>query len=123
MTNAFTPNTLAWFEVATDDPDTATSFYADLFGWTFQEMPDSGGYRVITNGERSNGGIFPNPDVPQPAWLPYFGIEDLDGLLTRLDGLGGRLFNGPVTVPAGRFAVLADPQGAMVAVLTGDYDD
>jgi hypothetical protein len=26
MTNTFTPNTLAWFEVATDDPDTATSF-------------------------------------------------------------------------------------------------
>ena len=23
MTNAFIPNTLAWFEVATDDPDTA----------------------------------------------------------------------------------------------------
>jgi len=28
MTTTFTPNTLAWFEVATDDPDTATSFYA-----------------------------------------------------------------------------------------------
>jgi len=26
-------------------------------------------------------------------------------------------------VPAGRFAVCADPQGAMFAVLTGDYDD
>jgi len=31
-----TPNTLAWFEVATDDPDTATSCYGDLFGWSFQ---------------------------------------------------------------------------------------
>src|SRR4029450_8246409 len=40
MTNTFTPNTLAWFEVATDDPDTATSFYADLFGWTFSPFGD-----------------------------------------------------------------------------------
>jgi predicted enzyme related to lactoylglutathione lyase len=44
-------------------------------------------------------------------------------MLAELDGLGGKLFNGPVEVPAGRFAVCADPQGAMFAVLTGDYDD
>ena len=86
-------------------------------------MPGSGGYRVISNGERSNGGIFPNTEVPQPAWLPYFGIDDVDALLARLDELGGELRIGPVEVPAGRFAVLADPQGAVFAVLTGDYDD
>ena len=40
MTNTFTPNTLAWFEVATDDPDTATSFYTDLFGWVFTPFAD-----------------------------------------------------------------------------------
>ncbi len=38
--NTFTPNSLAWFEVATDDPDTATSFFADLFGWTFSPFAD-----------------------------------------------------------------------------------
>ena len=52
MTNAFTPNTLAWFEVATDDPDTATSFYADLFGWVFSPFADPEvtgmDYRVAT---------------------------------------------------------------------------
>ena len=87
-------------------------------------MPDSGGYRVITNGERSNGG-----DLPQPRRAPA-GLAPLlrrsrtsTGCSAELDGLGGRLFNGPVEVPAGRFAVLADPQGAMFAVLTGDYDD
>ena len=117
------PGALAWNDLITPDPETAERFYGGLFGWTFQEIPGSGGYRVITNGGRSNGGIFPKADVPVPAWLPYFGIEDLDRMLAELDGLGGRLFNGPVEVPAGRFAVCADPQGAMFAVLTGDYDD
>ena len=45
MTNTFTPNTLAWFEVATDDPDTATSFYADLFGWVFGPVRRPRGHR------------------------------------------------------------------------------
>ena len=36
----------------------AARFYGELFGWRSREMPDSGGYRVIFNGERSNGGIF-----------------------------------------------------------------
>jgi predicted enzyme related to lactoylglutathione lyase len=61
-------------------------------------------------------------DAP-PAWLPYFGHEDVGRLLDEVGGLGGRVLNGPVRVPAGTFAVLADPQGAVFAVLTGEYDD
>jgi len=115
------PGALAWNDLVTPDPEAGKRFYGDLFGWTFQEM--SGEYTVIRNGDRSNGGIFANPDAPQAAWLPYFGIGDLDALMARIDGLGGRVFMGPVDVPAGRFVVLTDPQGALFAVLTGDYDD
>ena len=117
------PGALAWNDLVTPDPEAGVRFYGDLFGWTFEEMPDSGGYRVIRNGERSNGGIFPMADVPQPAWMPYFGHDDVDALLGEIEALGGRLMTGPVTVPAGRFAVLTDPQGAVFAALTGDYDD
>ena len=117
------PGALAWNDLVTPDPEAAERFYGRLFGWTFIEMPDSGGYRVIRNGERSNGGIFPDADAPQPGWIPYFGHADLDGLLGQLEGLGGRLITGPVAVPSGRFALLADPQGAPFGVLAGDYDD
>ena len=88
-------------------------------------MPDSGGYRVIRNGERSNGGIFAEPRrARRRAWLPYFGIGGPRRAARRgSTGSAGGSFTGPVPVPAGRFAVLADPQGALFAVLTGDYDD
>jgi uncharacterized protein len=117
-----TPGAMTWNDLVTPDPDGAAAFYGGLFGWTTEEIPSAGGYRVIRNDGRSNGGIMPLADTP-PLWLPYFGHEDIHRAVDEVGGLGGRLFNGPVRVPAGEFAVLGDPQGAMFAVLTGDYDD
>ena len=59
----------------------------------------------------------------QAAWMPYFGHDDTERLTREIGDLGGRLYNGPVQMPAGTFAVLADPQGAVFAVWTGEYDD
>jgi uncharacterized protein len=116
-----TPGSMAWNDLVTPDPEAAVDFYGKLFGWTFEEIPDAGGYRVIRNGDRTNGGIMP---IQGPSnWLPYFGHEDVDRLAAEIDGLGGRLYSGPVRVPSGSFAVLGDPQGAVFAALTGQYDD
>jgi uncharacterized protein len=117
------PGALTWNDLVTPDPDAAARFYGSLFGWTTLEIPDAGGYRVIRNGERSNGGLQPARGGQPPAWIPYFGHEDLDALLGRVAGLGGRALSEPVAVPSGRFALFADPQGAVFAALTGDYDD
>ena len=92
------------------------------------EIPGAGGYRVIKNGERSNGGVMPlDPERmgagTPPSWMPYLGHEDVDRVVGEVDGLGGRLLNGPVRMPQGSIAVLADPQGAVFAVWTGEYED
>jgi uncharacterized protein len=116
------PGALTWNDLITPDPDAAARFYGELFGWTFLDIPDSGGYRVIRNGERSNGGMTSREGAP-PSWLPYFGHEDVGALHARVAELGGRALTEPVAVPSGRFALFADPQGAVFAALTGDYDD
>lgn len=113
-----TPGALAWNDLVTPDPQAASEFYGRLFGWTFEEIPASAGYRVIRNGDRSNGGIMP---LEGPSyWVPYFGHEDVDRVVS--EGIA-KVHNGPIQVPAGRFAVLGDPQGAVFAVITGEYDD
>ena len=116
------PGALTWNDLITPDPGTAAEFYGGLLGWTFMEIPDSGGYRVIQNDARSNGGMMSREGMP-PAWIPYFGHPDLDGFLRRVGELDGRALSEPVAVPSGRFAVIADAQGAVFAALTGDYDD
>jgi predicted enzyme related to lactoylglutathione lyase len=117
-----TPGAMTWNDLVTTDPEGAAAFYGGLFGWTTEEIPGSGGYRVIRNGGRSNGGIMRAANTP-PQFIPYFGHEDVRRVVDEVGGLGGRVFNGPVQVPSGEFAVLGDPQGAVFAVLTGEYDD
>ena len=52
-----------------------------------------------------------------PAWLYYVQVDDLDGTLVRVKNSGGKVLNGPVTVPTGaRIAQVMDPQGAAFAV-------
>jgi predicted enzyme related to lactoylglutathione lyase len=123
-----TPGAMTWNDLVTPDPDAAARFYSELFGWTTEELPDAGGYRLIKNGERSNGGIMPldvqrmGAETP-PSWMPYFGHEDVNRLIGEIGDAGGRVFNGPMPLAAGSIAVLGDPQGAVFAVWTGRYDD
>jgi predicted enzyme related to lactoylglutathione lyase len=123
-----TPGAMTWNDLITPDPAASARFYEALFGWETQEIPGAGGYRVIHNAGRANGGMMPlDPsrmgDGTPTAWMPYFGHEDVERFVGEVDGLGGQLFNGPVHMPQGTIAVLADPQGATFAVWTGAYED
>jgi predicted enzyme related to lactoylglutathione lyase len=117
-----TPGALTWVDLVTSDPAAAASFYEPLFGWVTEEIPQSGGYRVIRNGDRPTGGMNPVPEVNQ-NWLPYFGHDDVDRLAEEVSGRGGVLRNGPIQMPAGRIAAFTDPQGAAFMAWTGTYDD
>jgi uncharacterized protein len=117
-----TPGALTWNDLITPDPAAAEDFYNRLFGWTTEEIPDAGGYRVIKNGDRTNGGMMPSQGASQ-NWIPYFGHEDVDGLIDRVPSLGGHVHNGPIRMPMGSIGVFGDPQGAVFAVWTGEYAD
>jgi predicted enzyme related to lactoylglutathione lyase len=118
---------LTWNELATKDVERAMDFYAGLFGWRYERL--QGGeitYYVIFNGDRSNGGMREQGEAEAsipPNWVPYFATESVDTTIATATGLGGNVVVQPVTVPAGRFADLADPQGAVVAILEGELDD
>jgi uncharacterized protein len=120
-----TPGAMTWNDLITPDPGLSARFYGDLFGWTTEEVEGAGGYRVIRNGERTNGGMMPldpRMGATPPNWMPYFGHEDVERLVGEVAGWGGQVYNGPMKMPQGTIAVLGDPQNAAFAVWTGEYD-
>jgi len=127
------PGTLTWNELSTTDPARAMEFYETLFGWSFQAL-DTGdfppywsiGHEGAAAGR--NGGMRELPEehraegVPS-NWMPYFAVGSAEQAIGVSEGAGGTKLFGPLQVPAGRFAVIQDPQGAIFGVVDGDFDD
>ncbi len=116
------PGALTWNELATRDIPAATAFYAEVFGWTTQTA-DMGGmeYTMWKLDGGDIGGMMAMPaEVPAEVpsyWLAYFGTEDTDATVAAATASGATLMAGPMDIPAGRFAVMADPVGAAFAVM------
>ena len=52
-----------------------------------------------------------------PNWGVYFVVTDADAAVEQVRGLGGQLIMGPMDIEPGRFAVVADPTGAVFNVM------
>jgi predicted enzyme related to lactoylglutathione lyase len=125
MTDAFTPNSLAWFEVATDDPDTATSFYTDLFGWTFSPFADpettGSDYRVaaMPGSDVPFGGIMGTGGAMPGHAVFYIAVTDVAATCAAAEQFGGKVVTKELAPAAGPpFAYLRDPVGSLFGVFT-----
>jgi predicted enzyme related to lactoylglutathione lyase len=117
---------LTWNELATDDTAKAKDFYGGLFGWRIEDQTEPFPYTVIYVDGRPNGGMRsqgPEESGVPPHWLPYFATASCDTSVAKLKELGGNIVYGPVDIPRGRLAVVQDPQGAMFALLEGEFED
>ena len=112
------PGALGWTELLTTDTGAATQFYTSLFGWTPKVSPEYTEFSVGTTPGAGMMTIDPKWGSVPPNWMPYFQVNDCDATAKNVTELGGRVMMGPNDIPdVGRFAVLADPQGAAFAVI------
>ena len=123
------PGTFCWMELMTTDTARSKDFYTKLLGWTTQEM-DMGPMGTYTmfqvNGQPFCGmmKIAPEMGPVPPHWLSYIAVEDVDAKATQARELGATILAPPADIPnVGRFAVLADPTGAAVALFKGNCKD
>jgi Predicted enzyme related to lactoylglutathione lyase len=116
------PGTLTWNELNTRDLEPAKAFYTAVFGW--EAETHEGGpmpYTEFKVGGESIAGCMNMPpmipaQVPQ-HWLVYFAVDDTDATVAKATELGGAVRMPGMDTPAGRIAVVADPQGATFAVI------
>jgi predicted enzyme related to lactoylglutathione lyase len=112
-----------WHELMTRDADKALKFYVQLFGWTgkvetYEEMKTE--YGMFLRGNEMVGGILPMTG-PQfegiPAnWTVYYGVEDIEKTIAKAEEAGGQVYKPITSIPAGKFAVIGDTNGASVAL-------
>lgn len=109
-----------WYELATSDPDAAQGFYAGVFGWTWASAGMEGfDYRLASAGTTRVAGMMAmQPQVPMPCWTGYIAVDDCDKTAAQATKAGAQTYVPPTDIPnTGRFAVLADPQGAVMGIL------
>ena len=117
-----------WYELMTTDADAATAFYEKVVGWSVANPGHEPGgdgfdYREIKASEGLVGGMMAlSGDMVQhgarPGWIGYVAVDDVDKMVESIEHGGGK-----VLMPAhdlenvGRFAMVADPQGAAFYVM------
>lgn len=117
------PGTMNWAEVQTRDKAAAQAFYEQVFGYETEtiDMGGAGEYVLFkVAGEPAAGLIQIEPewgDVPS-NWSVVFEVEDCDAAVAKAQELGGSVIREPQDLEGiGRFAVVADPWGAVFQVI------
>ena len=116
-------NAIHWFEIPARDLDRAQRFYETLLGVALQRQAMGPGttLAIFPYEQPGAGGCVAQAADMQPAaagTLVYLGVGDLDAVLARLDGAGGKLVTPKVTLPEGMgvFAHVQDSEGNRVGL-------
>src|SRR5215218_6135853 len=108
-----------WYELMSTDPSSAKAFYREVVGWGAKDSGMPGiSYTLFTAGEADVGGLMELPEDARargapPFWMGYVAVEDVDAGTRKAESLGGGVRMAARDIPGvGRFAIVADPQGA-----------
>ena len=108
---------LDYVEIATTDIARSKKFYADAFGWAFNDYgPDYAGIQGAEPDDPEVGGL--NPEAkpsPEGVFVQLFS-NDLDASVEAVKAAGGDVVNGPYEFPGGRRFHFTDPSGNQLGV-------
>ncbi len=127
MTMTNPAGSFIWYELMSPDPAGSKTFYDRVVGWTIAEKSGSPGqdYRMIgrPDGENAGGVLGLTPAMvdngARPTWLAYLSTPDVDACVRAVGADGGSVRMPATDMPGiGRIAMIADPQGAPIYLMT-----
>ena len=112
-----TDSSLAFTELASEDPLATRRFLEQVFRWRFRSraMPQ-GEYLAFELPGGGTGGIRPTQPTESPSSLSYIRVGDLEKARVRVQSEGGTIVLPPVDVPGmGSFFWFKVPGGPILA--------
>ena len=112
-----------WYELMTPDVPAAQRFYASVVGWSMRDSGMEGmDYTLAYAGEDQVAGLMRLPADAEgmtPMWMGYIFTDRIEKTLDDVIENGGRIHRQPQEIPGiGRFAVVADPHGAIFSLFS-----
>lgn len=114
------------FEIHAEDPERASRFYSETFGWQVQKWAGPMEYWLVTTGpddqQGINGAILrrrgPIDGQAVTAYVCTIGVDDLDASISAVTRLGGTIALPKDVVPGiGWLAYAKDPEGNIFGML------
>ena len=119
------PARFAWYELLTTDAAAASAFYGEVVGWAAKDASTAGlAYTVLTLGDAPVSGLMELPEEGRrlgatPRWMGYVAVDDIDATAAQIRRGGGAVLLPPTDSNIGRVSVVADPQQATFALVSG----
>jgi predicted enzyme related to lactoylglutathione lyase len=118
---------VTWFDVNAPDQEQSASFYAELFGWHTESMPEQHYVVIDTHGSPIdhgrngiNGGLGKAQEGHAPGTIVYAEAPDIQAVLEKAESLGGTTLLPVTETMMITFALFADPWGNTIGLVQGD---
>ncbi|MBG0857574.1 VOC family protein [Streptomyces spinoverrucosus] len=111
-----------WVSLTSRDMRATEEFYTAVLGWEWRTGKLGDHFRVAVVDGTPVAGIAAVTAMWQVAvaWTPYFAVRSADEAASRVQERGGTAAVGPISLPPGRAALLADRDGATFGIWEGE---
>lgn len=108
------------FEISADDPERASKFYAEVFGWDIQKWAGPKDYWLISTGESAapgiNGGMFKREGPVN--YVNTIDVPDVDDFVKKIEEHGGKVAMPKTAIPGVGYLVYChDTENNLFGVL------
>ena len=111
---------LTYFDLPADNVERARKFYSNVFGWSFEEWPQStpgNPYLNITTGDGGIPGGLYKRNCPEEGITVHFLVESVNKISEKIEESGGKVLIPRMAIESvGYYALCRDSEGNIFGI-------
>ncbi|KIO75459.1 glyoxalase [Pedobacter lusitanus] len=116
-------NRVTHFEIPSEHPEVSMKFFADVFGWKFEQFCEQQYWLAISGDESTpgiNGAIMKPVERNQPV-CNTINVQNLDETIQKIEKAGGKIVKPKFAIPSyGWLAFFMDTDGNCHGIVEED---